>query len=71
MHGKKSFLALSTSFAALFVGCEWTGTSESDSWSSAYDAMNFSGTYRAVTTATSIVSNTPTNSTDTIHTEQD
>jgi len=54
MHGKKSFLALSTAFAALFVGCEWTGTSESDSWSSAYDAMNFSGTYRAVTTATSL-----------------
>ena len=54
MHGKKSFLALSTAFAALFVGCEWTGTSESDSWSSAYDAMNFSGTYRAVTTATQL-----------------
>jgi len=53
MHGKKSFLALSTAFAALFVGCEWTGTSESDSWSSAYDAMNFSGTYRAVTSVTS------------------
>lgn len=68
MHGKKSFLALSTAFAALFVGCEWTGTSESDSWSSAYDAMNFSGTYRAVTTATSI-SPSNTNSTDTIHTE--
>ncbi len=54
MHGKKSFLALSTAFAALFVGCEWTGSSESDSWSSAYDAMNFSGTYRAVTTATNL-----------------
>ena len=54
MHGKKSFLALSTAFAALFVGCEWTGSSESDSWSSAYDAMNFSGTYRAVTTATQL-----------------
>ena len=54
MHGKKSFLALSTAFAALFVGCEWTGTSDSDSWSSSYDAMNFSGTYRAVTTATKL-----------------
>lgn len=53
MQGKHSFLALSTAFAALFVGCEWTGTSESDSWSSAYDAMNFSGTYRAVTRQTS------------------
>lgn len=58
MHGKKSFLALSTAFAALFVGCEWTGSSESDSWSSAYDAMNFSGTYRAVTTATQLSDST-------------
>jgi len=65
MHGKKSFLALSTAFAALFVGCEWTGTSESDSWSSAYDAMNFSGTYRAVTTATQIGSETEEEITDT------
>lgn len=60
MHGKKSFLALSTAFAALFVGCEWTGTSESDSWSSAYDAMNFSGTYRAVTRQTSAAANSST-----------
>jgi len=57
MHGKKSFLALSTAFAALFVGCEWTGTSESDSWSSAYDAMNFSGTYRIMTLTTLIEGN--------------
>ena len=63
MQGKHSFLALSTAFAALFVGCEWTGTSESDSWSSAYDAMNFSGTYRAVTTATQL-SDTTTDTTE-------
>lgn len=56
MTVKKSTLALATALAACFVGCEWTGSSESDSWSSAYDAMNFSGTYRAVTTATSIQS---------------
>ena len=53
MTGKKLTLAVATALAACFVGCEWTGSSESDSWSSAYDAMNFSGTYRAVTTATS------------------
>ena len=60
MQGKHSFLALSTAFAALFVGCEWTGSSESDSWSSAYDAMNFSGSYRAVTTATQVSTTTTT-----------
>ncbi len=54
MTVKKSTLALATTLAACFVGCEWTGSSESDSWSSAYDAMNFSGTYRAVTTATQL-----------------
>ena len=58
MQGKKSFLALSAALAACFVGCEWTGSSESDSWSSAYDAMNFSGTYRAVTTATQLSDST-------------
>ena len=52
MTVKKSTLALATTLAACFVGCEWTGTSESDSWSSAYDAMNFSGTYRIVTMTT-------------------
>ena len=60
MTVKKSTLALATALAACFVGCEWTGSAESDSWSSAYDAMNFSGTYRAVTTATSL-SDTTTN----------
>ncbi len=57
MTVKKSTLALATALAACFVGCEWTGSDESDSWSSAYDAMNFSGTYRAVTTATSLQKN--------------
>ena len=58
MTVKKSTLALATALAACFVGCEWTGSAESDSWSSAYDAMNFSGTYRAVTTATNLDTNT-------------
>ena len=58
MTVKKSTLALATALAACFVGCEWTGSDESDSWSSAYDAMNFSGTYRAVTTATALESKT-------------
>ena len=58
MTVKKSTLALATALAACFVGCEWTGSSESDSWSSAYDAMNFSGTYRAVTTATKLDNST-------------
>lgn len=60
MQGKKSFLVLSTALAACFVGCEWTGSAESDSWSSAYDAMNFSGTYRAVTRQTSNSSSSDT-----------
>jgi hypothetical protein len=64
MQGKKSFLALSTAFAALFVGCEWTGSADSDSWSNEYDAMNFSGTYRAVTTATTTMSDTTTDTTE-------
>ena len=58
MTVKKSTLALATALAACFVGCEWTGSDESDSWSSAYDAMNFSGTYRAVTTATKLDNST-------------
>ena len=58
MTVKKSTLALATALAACFVGCEWTGSDESDSWSSAYDAMNFSGTYRAVTTATNLDNST-------------
>lgn len=58
MTVKKSTLALATALAACFVGCEWTGSAESDSWSSAYDAMNFSGTYRAVTTATNLDNST-------------
>lgn len=65
MTVKKSTLALATALAACFVGCEWTGSSESDSWSSAYDAMNFSGTYRAVTTATSLQSTTTEETTTT------
>lgn len=60
MTVKKSTLALATALAACFVGCEWTGTDESFSWSSAYDAMNFSGTYRAVTTATALDTTTTT-----------
>ncbi len=67
MQGKKTFLALSTAFAALFVGCEWTGSADSDSWSSSYDAMNFGGTYRIVTvssTSTGSGSETETETTD-------
>ena len=40
--------------AALLAGCEWTSSSGSSSWSSAYDNMNFSGTYRSTSTAASI-----------------
>ena len=63
MHGIKPTLALTAALATLFVGCEWSGTSDSGSWSSSYDAMNFSGTYRAVTTATSTTTTTTTDST--------
>lgn len=33
--------------AMVFVGCNWDTGSDADSWSSAYDWVNFSGTYRA------------------------
>lgn len=62
MHGIKPTLALTAALATLFVGCEWSGTSDSGSWSSSYDAMNFSGTYRAVTTATSTTTTTTSDS---------
>ena len=68
MHGIKPTLALTAALATLFVGCEWSGTSDSGSWSSSYDAMNFSGTYRAVTTATSSTTTTTTDSTGTANT---
>ena len=50
MHRKPVFPAFAAAFAALAAGCEWTGTSSSDSWSGSYDAMNFSGTYRSAAT---------------------
>ena len=53
MHRKPVFPAFAASLAALLAGCEWTGTSSSDSWSGSYDAMNFSGTYRSTSTLTS------------------
>ena len=62
MHGIKPTFALTATLAMLFAGCEWSGTSDSNSWSNAYDAMNFSGTYRAVTTQTSSSSTTTTSS---------
>ena len=39
--------------SALLAGCEWTGSSDSSSWSDSYDKMNFSGTYRSTSTAAS------------------
>lgn len=30
------------------MGCEWTSTSDGESWSSAYDWVNFSGVYRGL-----------------------
>ena len=64
MHGIKPTFALTATLAMLFAGCEWSGTSDSNSWSNAYDAMNFSGTYRAVTTQTSSSSTTTTTTSD-------
>lgn len=63
MHGIKPTFALTATLAMLFAGCEWSGTSDSNSWSNAYDAMNFSGTYRAVTTQSSASSTTTTTTT--------
>lgn len=63
MHGIKPTFALTATLAMLFAGCEWSGTSDSNSWSNAYDAMNFSGTYRAVTTQSSSSSSTTTTTT--------
>lgn len=50
MHCKPVFPAFAAALAALATGCEWTGTSSSDSWSGSYDAMNFSGSYRSAAT---------------------
>ena len=50
MHRKPVFPAFAAALAALATGCEWTGTSSSDSWSGSYDAMNFSGSYRSAAT---------------------
>lgn len=50
MHRTPVFPAFAAALAALATGCEWTGTSSSDSWSGSYDAMNFSGTYRSAAT---------------------
>lgn len=63
MHGIKPTFALTATLVMLFAGCEWSGTSDSNSWSNAYDAMNFSGTYRAVTTQSSSSSSTTTTTT--------
>ena len=60
MHGIKPTFALTASLALLFAGCEWSGTSDSNAWSNAYDAMNFSGSYRTVTSATSSTASTST-----------
>ena len=62
MHGIKPTFALTASLALLIAGCEWSGTSDSNSWNGAYDAMNFSGTYRTVTTATSTTTTTTSTS---------
>lgn len=50
MHRTPVFPAFAAALAALATGCEWTGTSSSDSWSGSYDAMNFSGSYRSAAT---------------------
>ena len=63
MHGIKPTFALTASLALLFAGCEWSGSSDSNSWSNAYDAMNFSGSYRTVTSATTTTTTTTTDAT--------
>ena len=50
MHRTPVFPAFAAALAALATGCEWTGTSSSDSWSGSYDDMNFSGSYRSAAT---------------------
>ena len=73
MHRKPVFPAFAAALAALATGCEWTGTSSSDSWSGSYDAMNFSGSYRSASelksgtesrTTTTTSSGTPSSTDD-------
>ena len=46
---RKPVLALfAAALATLFVGCEWTHSSDDSSWSGRYDSMNFAGSYRIV-----------------------
>ena len=63
MHGIKPTFALTAALALLVAGCEWSGTSDSNSWNGAYDAMNFSGTYRTVTKQSSTSTSTTTTTT--------
>ena len=43
---RKSLSLSLVALASLLVGCEWTSSSGSSSWSDSYDSMNFAGTYR-------------------------
>lgn len=44
----------------LVAGCEWSSSSSGDSWSDAYNDMNFAGTYRSASVQTSTDGTTTT-----------
>ena len=53
----------------LVAGCEWSSSSSGDSWSDAYNDMNFAGTYRSASVQTS-TDGTTTTTTRTVNNEQ-
>jgi len=52
---KRQMLVLALGGVVLAGGCEWTGTSEGESWNDAYSWVDFSGVYRAADGASPIV----------------
>ena len=53
----------------LVAGCEWSSSSSGDSWSDAYNDMNFAGTYRSASVQTS-TDGTTTTTTRTVNNER-
>ncbi len=62
----RSFFLTAATFAVVLTGCDWGGTSESDSWNDAYSWVNFTGTYSVGNMSSSSSSaSASNNSTDT------
>lgn len=69
MKSRTFFLAAATC-AVVLTGCDWGGTSESDSWNDAYNWVNFTGSYSVgnITSDTSTTTSSDTTTTTTVTT---